>query len=444
MSGTAPYCVPVTFGGRSPTGLPQGSWGSVHGIRGRSPWGGSSRSCDTGHVPALPDGDPAAADGTLPGDLDWDRPLRAYVHVPFCAARCGYCDFNTYTAGELGGFGFDDFVTAVLREVDLARAVTQPRPLASVFIGGGTPSLLRPADLTAMLDALRVGFGLQPGAEVTMEANPENVTPQSLTTWLESGMTRLSLGMQSADPAALRLLDRVHTPGAAEAAVVMARDAGFAHVSVDLIYGIPGLSDDAWAATVRSALAAAPDHISAYALGVEGGTALDRKVRSGEIATPDPDTAASQYELVDRILEDHGFNWYEISNWSLPGGRCEHNLGYWRSDNWWGFGPGAHSHVSGVRWWNVKRPATYQAMLAAGESPAAARETLDEDARHIESVMLAVRLSEGIAADAFAEDRVHRLLEDGLLENADGARLRLTRRGRMLADAVIRVLLGWD
>ncbi len=395
-------------------------------------------------MPNLPTGDPAPRDGALPDGLDWDQPLRAYLHVPFCSSRCGYCDFNTYTAGELGGFRFDDYVTAVRREVDMAAGVAQPRRLASVFIGGGTPSLLPTQDLAVLIDALRSAFGLEPGAEVTMEANPENVTPQALAAWRRAGVNRLSLGMQSADPTALQLLERVHTPGAAEAAVGMAHDVGFEHVSVDLIYGIPGQPDDAWRATVRSALAAGPDHVSAYALGVERGTALDRRVRSGEIAGPDPDAAASQYEVADRILEQEGFEWYEISNWALPGGQCAHNLGYWRSDNWWGFGPGAHSHVGGVRWWNVKRPAAYQAMLAAGESPAAARETLDEQARHVESVMLSVRLSEGIERDAFPSARVNRLLQESLLENADGARLRLTRKGRMLADAVVRVLLGWD
>ena len=395
-------------------------------------------------MPALPDGDPAPADGALPDGLDWDRPLRAYIHIPFCASRCGYCDFNTYTAGELGGFRFDAYVEAVRQEIALAAGVTQPQPLSSVFIGGGTPSLLPVADLAAILTAVRATFGVEPGAEVTMEANPENVTQTALDGWLEAGVNRLSLGMQSADPGALRVLQRVHTPGAAVAAALSARGAGFDHVSLDLIYGVPGQSADSWRSTVLSALDADPDHVSAYALGVEPGTALARQVSRGEVAAPDPDLAAAAYDIADALLVEHGFSWYEISNWAKPGGRCEHNLGYWRGDNWWGFGPGAHSHVDGVRWWNVKRPATYQAMLATGGSPAAAREVLDDQERRLEAVMLQVRLAEGFSAADFPTDAVARLRAEELVENTDGARLRLTRKGRMLADAVVRVLLGWD
>jgi oxygen-independent coproporphyrinogen-3 oxidase len=395
-------------------------------------------------VPALPDGDPAPSDGRLPDGLDWTRPLRAYVHVPFCAARCGYCDFNTYTADELGGFRFEPYVQAVSREIDLAADITRRRPLASVFIGGGTPSLLPGRHLKTLMTALHASFGIEPGAEVTLEANPENVSPEALNGWLEAGVTRLSLGMQSADPAALSVLQRVHTPGAAVAAARSARAEGFEHVSLDLIYGVPGQSLESWRSTVLSALAGEPDHISAYALGVERGTALERQVRRGEVPAPDPDLAAAQYDVADDVLSRHGFGWYEISNWARPGGQCEHNLGYWSGDNWWGFGPGAHSHVDGVRWWNVKRPATYQSMLAAGSSPASAREVVSPDGRQLEEAMLQVRMVSGIPAGAYPPERTERLLEAGLLENADGARLRLTREGRMLADAVVRVLLGWD
>jgi oxygen-independent coproporphyrinogen-3 oxidase len=395
-------------------------------------------------MPALPKGDPAPVDGVLPEGLDWDRPLRAYVHVPFCSSRCGYCDFNTYTASELGGFAFPAYVEAVHSEIALAKQVVQPRPLASVFIGGGTPSLLPIKDLAAVLGALREAFGLEPGAEISLEANPEDVTQHALEGWLQAGVTRLSLGMQSADPQALGLLQRAHSPGSAVNAAALARTEGFQHVSLDLIYGIPGQSMDSWRATLVSALSAQPDHISAYALGVEPGTALERQVRRAEVSAPDPDTAAAQYDLADVVLSESGFAWYEISNWARPAGRCEHNLGYWRGDNWWGFGPGAHSHVDGVRWWNVKRPATYQGTLAARHSPAAARESLDGTSRHVESVMLQVRMADGIPRDAFPHATTERLLYDGLLENTDGARLRLTRKGRMLADAVVRVLLGWD
>ena len=395
----------------------------------------------TGTVPPLPDGQPAPVDGALPEGLDWNAPLRAYVHVPFCSTRCGYCDFNTYTAGEIGGFDFGGYVEAVVAEIDLARRVGHPHPLASVFVGGGTPSLLPPADLRVILDALRDRFGFEPEAEVTMEANPENVDERALHAWLDAGVNRLSLGMQSADPSALALLERVHTPGAAVSAAQAARRAGFTHVSLDLIYGVPGLTDDSWRRTVCAALEAEPDHISAYALGVEPGTALYRNVSRGTVPAPDPDAAADHYRVADELLQDRGFAWYEISNWSLPDGQCRHNLGYWRGDNWWGFGPGAHSHVDGVRWWNLKRPAAYERSLAEGRSPAAGREILDAEARHTETVMLQVRLAEGFSADPHLEAR---LIEAGWAERTDGARLRLTREGRMLADAVTRVLLGWD
>ena len=387
-------------------------------------------------MPALPDGDPAPPDGRLPQGLNWAGPLRAYVHVPFCTVRCGYCDFNTYTASELGGFSTDAFLQALQREVDLAARVTRPKPLASVFIGGGTPSLLSPDQITGILAGLQEAFGLQPAAEVTMEANPENVSPVALEGWLSAGVNRLSLGMQSADPAALAILQRQHTPGAAVQAAQSATRAGFQHVSLDLIYGIPGQSLQSWQKTVETAIGANPDHISAYALGVEPGTALARQVARGEVSNTDPDQAAVQYDAADDVLSAAGYQWYEISNWAKPGGQCDHNLGYWHNDNWWGFGPGAHSHVDGVRWWNVKRPVTYQSMLATGNSPAAGRETVDEEGRRLEAMMLQVRLAEGIEPRPGTDQ----LVEDGLLENGDGARLRLTRKGRMLADAVVRVL----
>ncbi len=395
-------------------------------------------------MPALPDGEPAPADGRLPEPLDWSRPLRAYVHVPFCSARCGYCDFNTYTTGELGGFAMSDYVEALLREIELAAGVVATKPLSSVFLGGGTPSLLPAASLNTVLEALRGQFGLEPGAEITLEANPENVNAQTLDAWLEAGVTRISIGMQSADPGTLAVLERVHTPGAAVAAANLARRRGFEHTSLDLIYGVPGQSKASWESTVGAALDANPDHISAYALGVEPGTALHRRVRQGEVAAPDPDAAAAQYELADSLLSQRGLNWYEISNWARPGGACDHNLGYWRGDNWWGFGPGAHSHVDGVRWWNVKRPATYRSMLVAERSPAAGRELLDDEQRRVEEVMLATRLASGIDPGDFDAAAIQRLLDDALLERTNGARLHLTLRGRMLADAVVRVLLGWD
>lgn len=389
----------------------------------------------------MPDGDPAPTDGVLPATVDWERPMRAYVHVPFCATRCGYCDFNTYTPAELGGADVDGYLRAVKQEMDLAAQVGARGPVDSVFIGGGTPSLLSAAQVGAILDGLRQTLGIRPGAEVTMEANPEDVTKASLTGWLRAGVTRLSLGMQSADPAALVYLQRRHTPGAATRAARLAAESGFEHVSLDLIYGIPGQSDDSWRSTLGQALAAGPDHISAYALGVEPGTALHRQVRQGRAQGPDPDRTAAQYEVADQMLAEAGFDWYEISNWARPSGQCEHNLGYWRNDNWWGFGPGAHSHAGGVRWWNVKLPGEYRARLSEGMSPAAGREILDASAQHTESVMLQVRLAQGFTAPAQVAVP---LIQEGLLRELPSGRLQLTRSGRMLADLVTRRLLGWD
>lgn len=395
-------------------------------------------------MPALPDGDPAPADGALPPGLDMGRPLRAYVHVPFCTVRCGYCDFNTYTAAELGGaFSMAAYRDALLREIALASHVLQPRPLQSVFVGGGTPSLLPDDLLASVLGGLRTAFGLTPDAEVTLEANPETVTAAALNAWRAAGVTRVSIGMQSADPAVLAVLDRQHTPGRAEQAVVHARDAGFQHVSLDLIYGVPGQSAESWRETVQRAADAGVDHVSAYALVIEPGTRMARAVAGGELAAPDPDNAAGQYEIVDDELSRAGFTWYEISNWARPGGECRHSVGYWHGDNWWGFGPGAHSHVDGVRWWNRKAPAAYSQRLTQGLSPAVGREILTLQERHTERIMLRTRLRDGYPLADLDEDVVATCCAAGWAI-CDRGRFVLTRQGRLLADAVVRRLLGWQ
>jgi len=400
---------------------------------------------------ALPAGDPAPADGALPASAlagVGGRPLAAYVHVPFCASRCGYCDFNTYTAAELGGAPGDaraDYLDAVAAEIRLARRVLGDAagPLASVFVGGGTPTLLDAGELAGVLGVLRASFGLAPGAEVTTEANPDSVTPDSLAALAEAGFTRVSFGLQSVAPHVLRVLDRTHTPGRALEAVGWARDAGFASVSLDLIYGTPGESPAEWRASLDAAVAAGVDHVSAYALIVEEGTPLARRIRRGEVAAPDDDVHAGDYVAADDVLGAAGYRWYEVSNWARPGQECRHNLSYWRGDDWWGFGPGAHSHVGGVRWWNLKHPRAYAARLASDASPAAGRETLTAHERRIERVLLELRLAEGLDAavlTASERARVPGLLDAGLATRA-GGRLVLTRRGRLLADAVIRDLL---
>ena len=398
----------------------------------------------------VPEGEVAPRDGALPESAvreAADRPLGFYLHVPFCASRCGYCDFNTYTAKELGGGGSQaSYAETAVREVRLARRVLGEldRPVDTVFFGGGTPTLLPAADLGKMLAAVRDEFGLAPDAEVTTEANPESVDPAYLDELRAVGFNRVSFGMQSASSQVLKILDRQHTPGRALQAVKEATAAGFEHVNLDLIYGTPGESLDDWRASLESALSAQPDHVSAYALIVEDGTQLARRIRRGELPMPDDDDLADKYILADELLSAEGLRWYEVSNWARStAARCRHNELYWRGDTWWGIGPGAHSHVGGTRWWNVKHPSAYAERLNTDESPAQARETLDEETRRIERVLLEVRLEAGLPREVLDEPgraAADQVVEDGLAV-VNGDRLVLTDRGRLLADAVVRDLL---
>jgi oxygen-independent coproporphyrinogen-3 oxidase len=399
----------------------------------------------------LPLGDPAPRDGSLPADLpiDGSVPFSAYLHVPFCRVRCGYCDFNTYTSGELRGARQEDYASTLLTEIALAHRVLGDvgalRPMDTVFFGGGTPTLLPAGDLARMLDAAVSTFGLVEGAEVTVEANPDTVTPGVARTLSEAGVTRLSIGMQSAVPHVLAALDRTHRPENVRTAVDAARDAGL-DVSVDLIYGAPGETLADWEASVDAALELQSDHISAYALIIEDGTKLARQIRRGEVPRPDDDLQADMYELVDGRLAAAGFDWYEVSNWARsPEQRSRHNLAYWRGSDWWGFGPGAHSHVAGLRWWNVKHPAAYAQRLAAADSPAAGTERPDAEAQMLERVLLQSRLAEGIRVSDLPRGNranVAGLIADGLVDAAAAVRgqVRLTLRGRLLADAVVREL----
>ncbi len=408
--------------------------------------------------PALPDGDPAPADGALPAsaaDGAQHRAFGVYLHVPFCAVRCGYCDFNTYTATELGGgASLAAYAGTALSEVALADRVLRaaglpPREVATVFVGGGTPTLLPVDDLVRMLDGVRGTWGLAPGAEVTTEANPDSVTPDGLARLAAAGVTRVSFGMQSAVPHVLRTLERTHDPDRIPDVVRWARDAGL-RVSLDLIYGTPGESLDDWRRSLDAALATGVDHVSAYALVVEPGTRMAVQVRRGELTLPDEDDQATKYELADDLLTAAGLHWYEVSNWArTPADASRHNLGYWRGDDWWGIGPGAHSHVGGVRWWNVKHPRAYADRLGRGLSPAAGREVVDGATAELERVMLGVRIAEGLLVDdlpAGARPAVAGLVADGLVDpraalGGDGPRrVVLTRRGRLLADAVVRAL----
>jgi putative oxygen-independent coproporphyrinogen III oxidase len=403
----------------------------------------------------LPLGDPAPSDGLLPAqaaDGAADRAFGLYVHIPFCAVRCGYCDFNTYTATELGGGASQDaYAGTAASEVALAGKVLSAsglpsRKLSTVFFGGGTPTLLPAEDLALILRRAIDQWGIEDGAEVTTEANPDSVTPESLAILKDAGFTRVSFGMQSAVPHVLKVLDRTHTPSRVPQVVQWAREAGLA-VSLDLIYGTPGESLADWRRSLETALSYAPDHISAYALIVEDGTKLAAQIRRGEVPGIDDDDHADKYELADELITAAGLGWYEVSNWArTPEQACRHNLAYWRGDDWWGIGPGAHSHVGGVRWWNVKHPTAYAGRLAQGLSPAAGRETLDPETRNVERVMLEARLQSGLAVSALGADGRHEvagLIADGLVEPAAAfrGRLVLTLKGRLLADAVVRRVL---
>ncbi len=356
-------------------------------------------------------GEPAPPDGTLPAralDRIAEVPFGIYVHVPFCSARCGYCDFNTYTATELGpGVSRDTYADTVLLELRLARDVLFGRApkVSTVFFGGGTPTLLPAAQLGLIVAEINELFGLDDRVEVTTEANPESVTPAYLSKLLEAGFTRISIGMQSAVPRVLEVLDRKHRPGRPEEVVAEARAAGFEHINLDLIYGSPYETDEDWQASLDSAIAAGPDHISAYALVVEDGTGLARQVSKGIVPAPDDDVLADRYVQADETLSRAGYGWYEVSNWARDeSARCRHNELYWSDANWWGAGPGAHSHIGGVRWWNVKHPVRYAAALESALSPAAGRELLDDRARHTEQVMLGMRRSEGLPISIVAAE----------------------------------------
>lgn len=400
----------------------------------------------------LPDGDPVPSDGSLPASALADlasRPLEIYLHVPFCTTRCGYCDFNTYTADQLGtqpGAARDTYVDAALAELDLAARVLgdEAPQVSTVFVGGGTPTLLPPGDLVRFLGGVRDRFGLAAGAEVTTESNPESIDAAGLAELAAGGYNRISFGMQSADESVLALLDRVHTPGRAAEMVGLARETGFEHVSLDLIYGTPGESVDSWRTSLRTALAAGPDHVSAYALIVEEGTRFAARVRRGEIAMTDDDDLADKYLVAEEELTAAGLSWYEVSNWArTPADRCRHNLGYWQAANWWGIGPGAHSHVGGVRFWNRKHPAAYARALASGTTPAQGQEVLTAEQQRVERVLLELRLAEGLPLEVLSPTerrRVPDLVVRGLADVVDD-RLVLTLRGRLLADGIVRDLL---
>ena len=409
---------------------------------------------------ALPLADPAPLDGLLPAGVTTgaeQRNFGVYLHVPFCRVRCGYCDFNTYTSDELRGSKRSDYAGQAIEEVALAARVLAaaglpPRRASTVFFGGGTPTLLPVENLADMLASVRTLFGLMETCEVTTEANPDAVDAAYLLALKGAGFTRVSFGMQSAVPAVLATLERTHDPARIPLVVQWAREAGLA-VSLDLIYGTPGETLEQWRCSLEQAIAQEPDHISAYALIVEDGTKLARQIRSGEVVAPSDDLQADMYELADELLEAAGYRWYEVSNWSRVSAgsttdhRSRHNLAYWQGHDWWGIGPGAHSHVGGVRWWNVKHPAAYADRILEGHSPAAGREVLDDETRRVERVLLGSRIREGLpTSELTSEGRtaVAGLIADGLVDPASAMKKLVvpTLKGRLLADAVVRRLLA--
>ena len=371
-----------------------------------------------------------------------------YVHVPFCAVRCGYCDFNTYTAQELSRDGTTvtqaNYAASLATEINMAGRELGPRPISSIFIGGGTPTLLAASAIGKTLNLLEEQFGFLDGIEITTEANPESVSVESLMQLREIGINRISFGMQSAVPHVLSMLDRTHSPQRLLASVNEARDVGFEHISVDLIYGTPGESVLDWRRSIEVALGLPIDHISAYSLIVEEGTKFARKVQTGEVVMPDDDATADKYLIAADEFERAGFAWYEVSNWARPGGECRHNLAYWSGDEWWGFGPGAHSHLGGQRWWNVKHPAAYAQRLELGEFPVLDRELLTPTQREVERIMLNIRTRKGLPVSTLDQVAAEQGLFDGYFDptSFQSGQAVLTLKGRLMADAVVRSLIG--
>ena len=376
--------------------------------------------------------------------------FHGYVHVPFCKVRCGYCDFNTYTATELQGYPQTAFISNLQMEIQLAKQSVGQRELQTVFFGGGTPTLLPANELAEALEMLRSSFGFAEGAEVTTEANPDTVDEAYLQILKEAGFNRLSFGMQSAVPEVLATLERTHNPAAVAENVAIAKRLGF-QTSVDLIYGAPGETMEQWQESVRVALAMETDHISAYALIVEPATKLARQIASGEKPEPDEDLQADKYEWLDAELSNAGFEWYELSNWARgDGATSRHNIAYWQGMDWWGFGPGAHSHVAGRRWSNVKHPTTYAKYLAENKLPSTDGEDLSNVEQQEERAMLELRLRDGLSLDvvrALNENHakaISELVASNLIDGRSviqGSAV-LTLQGRLLADFVLRKLLG--
>ena len=391
---------------------------------------------------ALPEGDPAPSDGKLPNIANLkNKPFSLYVHVPYCSKRCGYCDFNTYTPSELDRDDqIESWLQSAIKETIFARKIlVEELTVDTIFFGGGTPSLLEASVIKEFINNVSKHFELKKDLEITLEANPDTITQSKAEDWLKAGINRISLGMQSSATNVLQVLDRTHNPANVLSSVEILKKAGFTNFSLDLIYGTPGESLEDWSNSLKDAIAINPPHISAYSLVIEPGTKMGSQLSRGEIKAVSDDDAADKYQLAEKLLNENGYSWYEISNWAKENKECQHNLNYWKGNNWWGIGPGAHSHINGVRWWNQKLPKNWRESLDKDQSPALAREKLTNEQIRNEEVMLLSRLKTGIDKADFDQKNVEKLIKDKLVNEVSG-KLELTLEGRLLADVVFRQL----
>ncbi|MGH2711861.1 MAG: radical SAM family heme chaperone HemW [Actinomycetota bacterium] len=356
--------------------------------------------------------------------------------MPFCLTRCGYCDFNAHA--ELEHLK-SPYVDALMSEADTISEEWAGVPFASVFLGGGTPTTLPPAEIERLLVHLRERFRVEPDAEVTSEANPDTVDVESLAALRAAGVRRVSMGVQSFDPAVLRSLERIHSADSARRAYGAARDAGFDDVNLDFIYGAEGETLESWRRTLQEAVALRPEHLSCYALTIEPGTPLGAKVASGEVPAPDPDLQASMFELTCDLLAAAGYRHYEVSNWALPGQECAHNLGYREGRPYLGLGAGAHSYRDLRRWWNVRPPARYIELATRGESAAGGEERLTAEEARLEHILLGIRSADGLPLADVPEDRAGELVERGMA-TIERDRLVLTEHGMLLANEAVLAL----
>ena len=378
--------------------------------------------------------------------------LAFYIHIPYCIKRCGYCDFNTYTPSELQiTTGLknitNSYTTLLITEIKSARKQVGERAVVpSIFFGGGTPSLMEAEDIKSIISTIGSEFDLAGDIEITLESNPDTVDKDKLEKFYQAGINRISFGMQSAVPHVLATLDRTHNPDNLYQVTKWASEVGFKEISVDLIYGTPGESKSDWQKSIDTALSLPITHISAYALIIEEGTKLAAQIKRGEVDQVDDDLTAEKYLMADNAFTKFGFNWYELSNWSKVNSESKHNLAYWLGKNWWGAGPGAHSHLNGKRFWNIKHPNLYKQKIDANESPVADSEDLKELQIESERLMLSIRLPSGVEKNTLNEQQISDLsgyVESGHLDKGDwdNGRATLTLNGRLIADRIVREIL---